>query len=450
MSSMLRRRVFVRRSAVALAAELLGKTTSPATAARLTGRTVDVALEARMAKLELAGEPVELLTYNDRFPGPPIRAAEGDRLRVELTNALNEPTNLHFHGLHVPPGGNADSVFVQVPPGRRFRYELTVPAGFGGTFWYHPHVHGRLARQLWRGLAGPLVIDRPIDQALGLAAAEERIVVVKDIALAQGRPGGHTTGDWARGKTGSLILANGEPRPRLVAAVTPVRLRLINACNARTLRLVRDDGRPIVLIAHEGHLLEAPQSLEEIVVFPAQRVDLLLELEPGHELALLLRPYSSGARREPSHIETLLTLAGASSLRKAAMPQGLEQLERLDAGAATRRRSFKMAMAFMHPDGHPHHEPVRARLGETELWAIENVDTQDHVFHLHTWPFQIWRRDGMPPPYPAWRDTIGLGPGERVELLIPFRRHSGRSVFHCHIAEHGDAGMMGMVEVTPG
>lgn len=443
---MLRRRRFVGGAAM-LTAGLLGNAARPEATTSGAARTVDVALEARTTKLELAGQRAELLTYNGRFPGPLIRAAEGDRLRVELTNALDQPTNLHFHGLHVSPEANSDNVFVQVPPGGRFRYELTVPPGFGGTFWYHPHAHGRLARQLWRGLAGPLIIDRPIDHAAGLSAAEERIVVVKDIALFEGRPRAHVTGDWARGKSGPLVLANGELRPRLVAKTSPIRLRLVNACNARTLRLARDDGRPIVLIAHEGHLLEAPQRLSEVTVTPAQRVDLLVELEPRQDLTLLLKPYASGARREPSRVETLLTLAGAPDLRMIVPPERFESSERLDAGRATRRRSFKMAMAFMHPDGHVHHEPIRARLGDTELWAIENVDTQDHVFHLHTWPFQVWRRDGAPPPYPAWRDTINLRPGERVELLVPFRDFPGRSVFHCHIAEHGDAGMMGIVEV---
>lgn len=414
--------------------------------ARVT-RTIEVTLTARRTTVELAGRWAELLTYNGRFPGPLIRAAEGDLLRVELANGLDEPTNLHFHGLHVSPGGNADNVFVQVPPGGSFRYELMVPAGFGGTFWYHPHIHGRLARQLWRGLAGPLIIDRPVDRSAGLRDLDERIVVVKDIALFEGRPGVHVTGDWARGKTGPLVLANGELRPSLSLRTSPFRLRLVNACNARTLRFARDDGRPILLIGHEGHLLEAPVSLSEVTVTAAQRVDLLVELEPGQALALLLKPYASGARRAPSRVETLLTLSGASDLRVVARPDRFDALERINAGMVTRRRSFKMAMAFMHPDGHAHHEPIRARLGETELWAIENVDTQDHVFHLHTWPFQVWRLDRAPPPYPAWRDTINLRPGERVELLVPFRDFAGRSVFHCHVAEHGDAGMMGIVEV---
>jgi FtsP/CotA-like multicopper oxidase with cupredoxin domain len=412
-------------------------------------RVVEVELEASPATLALGGKPVRLLTYNGRFPGPLIRAREGDLLRVALVNRLDEPTNLHFHGLHVSPEANGDNVFVEVPPGGRFVYELTVPAGHGGTFWYHPHRHHHLARQLWRGLAGPLVIDPAREGSPELAAADERIVVVKDLSVGDdGLPAPHATGDWARGKTGRLLLVNGAERPTIAARSSLVRLRLVNACNARFLRLARADGRPLCLIAHEGHLLEAPRGLPELVVAPAQRVDLLLELGPGGPLTLLVKPYSSGARRDPPSPRPLLTLSPPAAHAPVPLPARLAEVERLDPESATVRRSFRMAMAFLAPDGQGHLEPIRARLGDIELWEITNVDTQDHVFHLHTWPFQVWRRDGAEPPYPAWRDTINLTPGERVELLVPFRRHAGRSVFHCHIAEHGDAGMMGIVEVA--
>jgi FtsP/CotA-like multicopper oxidase with cupredoxin domain len=408
-----------------------------------------VALEARPAELEVAGERARLLTYNGRFPGPLIRAAEGDRLRVTLANALDEPTNLHFHGLHVSPEGSGDNVFIEVPPGGRHTYELVVPAGYGGTFWYHPHAHHRLARQLWRGLAGPIVIDRPLERAiLELAAADEHVVVVKDLAIQDGEPAAHTTSDWARGKTGRHVLVNGMPCPRLKARASLVRLRLVNASNARMVQLARGDGRPLQLIGHEGHLLEAPQALERVLVTPAQRVDLLLPLEPGETLQLLHVPYNSGANRLPALPELLLELAPPAVATPAALPARLDSVERLDPAAATTRRRLRMAMAFMTPDGHPHLEPIRLRLGDLELWEIENVDTQDHVFHLHVWPFQVWRRNGVETPYPAWRDTINLRPGERVEILIPFRDFAGKAVYHCHVAEHGDAGMMSIVEVV--
>jgi FtsP/CotA-like multicopper oxidase with cupredoxin domain len=409
---------------------------------------VEVELEARAADLEIGGEPVRLLTYNGLFPGPLLRAREGQLLRVSLRNALDEPTNLHFHGLHVSPEGNSDNVFRELAPGAEATYELTVPEGHGGTFWYHPHRHHSLAKQLWQGLAGPIVIDPLVPPAPELAAAHEHVVVVKDLTIAGGLPAPHSTGDWARGKSGRFVLVNGQLRPTLEARSSPVRLRLVNACNARMLLLARGDGRPFQLIALEGHLLEAPQPLTEVLVTPAQRVDLLLELVPGERLTLVHKPYNRAARREPSSIEPLLDLAPSAAPALRPLPGQLRLVEPLEPGMATVTRRMRMAMAFMTPDGEHHMHAIRPRLGTVEHWRITNVDTQDHVFHLHTWPFQVWRRNGEPPPFPAWRDTINLRPGEEIELLIPFRRYAGKSLFHCHIAEHGDAGMMGIVEVV--
>lgn len=440
------RRTILRGAVGLLAAR--ATSTSVASPSPAPDQTIDVTLEARPATVQLDGQAVELLTYNGGFPGPLVRAREGERLRVRLVNRLDEPTNLHFHGLHVSPAGNSDNIFVEVPPGEAFLYELTVPVGYGGTFWYHPHRHHHLARQLWRGLAGPLIVDPATAPPPWLAAADEQVVVIKDLSVVDGQPAPHTTGDWARGKTGPQLFANGAIRPVIAAGSTFVRLRLVNACNARILRLARADGVPWRLIAHEGHLLEAPRDMAELVVTPAQRVDLLLGLEPGVPVQLLARPYNSGARRDPSAPEELLTLLAPAGPGLAPTVGPMAEVAWLDPESVAVRRSFRMAMAFLTADGHGHMEPIRARLGDLECWEIRNVDTQDHVFHLHTWPFQVWRRDGAEPPYRAWRDTINLTPGERVEILIPFRDFAGKSVFHCHIAEHGDAGMMGIVEVT--
>jgi FtsP/CotA-like multicopper oxidase with cupredoxin domain len=437
------RRRFLERCAAISTCGIAG---SMAAVARQSSAPGEVELEAGEAIVELAGVPARLLTYNGLFPGPLIRAREGQRLRIRLTNRLAEPTNLHFHGLHVSPTNNHDNVFLDVQPGQTFTYELTVPAGYGGTFWYHPHRHGRLARQLWQGLAGPLLID-PVSAPATLSGIEEQVVVIKDISITAGRPEPHRGADWARGKSGRIVLVNGQVQPQFRPRDSLVRLRLINACNARMLLLARADEVPLQVIAHDGHLLEAPQPLEEVLLTPAQRLDLLLALDREGAVELLHKPYNRGAQREPSRAAPLFSVRPQVRSAPRAWPARIGPVERLDVKDLAVRRSFRMAMAFLAPDGQEQLAPIVARLGDLELWEITNVDTQDHVFHLHTWPFQVWRRDGLAATEPGWRDTINLIPGERVELLIPFRDFAGRSVFHCHIAEHGDAGMMGIIEV---
>ena len=129
------------------------------------------------------------LAFNGRIPGPTIRCTEGDRIRIHFTNGSSHPHTIHFHGMHVPPTGRADNSWLHVPPGETFIYEFEVPRGGAGTYWYHPHAHGTLARQLWAGLSGQLVVDGPLERMPELAAVDERIVLLRDLALdEQGRP----------------------------------------------------------------------------------------------------------------------------------------------------------------------------------------------------------------------------------------------------------------------
>jgi FtsP/CotA-like multicopper oxidase with cupredoxin domain len=395
--------------------------------------------------------PVEILAYDGLFPGPVLRWREREPFRLSLRNGLDEPTNLHFHGLHVPPTGNADNVFVSVDPGRSFAYELTVPPGHGGLYWYHPHPHGthRLAAQLWAGLSGAIVIESPLDADPALAACDEHVLLVRDFTVADGRPAPARKLDWVRGRRGEAVLVNGVARPRLPVRAGTARLRLVNASNARHLRLARGDGEPLRVIALDGRFLEAPAAVPDLLVPPAGRAELLVPLYSAEPLDLLMLPYNRGSVREPSAPEPLLTLL-PSGAPPVPPPDRLAPVDRLDPSRATARREIVMGSGVIgrgvHAGGQ-HHPSFTVRAGAVELWEVRNVDVQDHVFHLHTWHFQVWRRNGRPPAFPAWRDTIDLRPGDRLELLVRFDDYRGPSVYHCHIAEHGDSGMMAVFEV---
>ncbi len=258
---------------------------------------VEVEIEARPARIGLAGRPTSLWTYGSSIPGRTIRAREGETLRLRFTNRLPEATNLHFHGLHIPPTGRADNIWLEIPPGERFDYEFTIPKGEAGTYWYHPHLHGSIARQLWAGLAGALVLESPLDAMPELAAAEDRIVVLKDFALTGGQPAAHRALDWIMGKEGDLILVNGLRHPVLRAKAASLRLRLINASNARYFNVALEGGRPLHLIATDGHFLERPVALESVLLPPAARADVLVRFADETPLRLIDLPYDRRAGR---------------------------------------------------------------------------------------------------------------------------------------------------------
>jgi FtsP/CotA-like multicopper oxidase with cupredoxin domain len=131
------------------------------------------------------------------------------------------------------------------------------------------------------------------------------------------------------------------------------------------------------------------------------------------------------------------------------LPRALATLPDLRPENAAARRRVTMAMFFMNGRPFdPRRIDGRGRLGDLELWQVENVGTMDHPFHLHTWYFQVIARNGQPEPFRAWRDTVNLKPGDRLDLMVPLVDYPGRTVYHCHIAEHGDKGMMAVLEVA--
>ncbi len=227
-------------------------------------------------------------------------------------------------------------------------------------------------------------------------------------------------------------------------------LRLVNASNARYLLLGRADGAPLHVIALDGRFLPSTIATPEVLIPPASRAELLVPLS-GEPLDLLLLPYNRGSVREPSRPEPLLTLEPHRTYPALPLPSALAPVPVLTPDTATGLRRIVMGSGVMTgATGHTAHMPASFTVpaGAVELWEVHNVDVQDHVFHLHTWHCQIWRRSGEPPPFPAWRDTINLRPGERALILIRFDDFRGRSLYHCHIAEHGDSGMMAVLEVV--
>jgi len=133
----------------------------------------------------LAGDRnANLLAFNGQMPGSRLEAKPGDTVQIRFTNRLNQPTNLHYHGLHISPQGNADNIFLSVPPGERLTYEFTLPADHpAGTFWYHPHHHGHVAEQLFGGLAGLFIVRGELDELPEIKAAQEAFMVLQDFDI---------------------------------------------------------------------------------------------------------------------------------------------------------------------------------------------------------------------------------------------------------------------------
>lgn len=197
-------------------------------AERPRDESVHIALEMEEREVPVAGLSARLRTHNGRFPGSTLRLREGERVELELSKRLSEPTNFHLHGLHVSAPGWDDNVVRHVGRGRRPATRFTVPRESAGTYWYHPHVHKIVWKQLFYGLAGAIVVEGAADAAL--RGLPEQVLVLKDLELqADGCIASHTRTDRMMRCEGSLLTVDGAERPCPQVPGGLDRLRLLNA-----------------------------------------------------------------------------------------------------------------------------------------------------------------------------------------------------------------------------
>lgn len=429
---------------------------------------LEVDLTAHSTSLSLAKRRANLLAYNQQVPGPRLEVWPGDQVKIRFTNTLSEPSNLHFHGLHLTPTGEADNPLRMVAPGKTATYRFTVPSDHrSGTFWYHPHHHGNVAGQVFGGLAGLLVVRGEVDKIPEIQAAQEAFLVLQDFDLdrrGQLRQPMPMFRMW--GREGSLVTVNGQKAPTLpVPKGGLLRLRILNASPSRSYRLQLKE-HPWHLMATDGGALSEPVEIENWVLTPGERAEFLIPgNRPEGTYELVSLPYDRGfaSMRQgmmdhapeltgPIPIATLTYEKGAS----APLPKQLIPVETLPEPTVTRE------FVLDHGIDAKTHQPflingqafdlnrvdVRAKLGTVEDWWIINKAGLDHPFHLHTNAFQVISRNRKPEPFRAWKDVVNVRAYEMVQIRIPFRDFAGKTVFHCHVLDHEDMGMMGIVEMS--
>jgi bilirubin oxidase len=391
--------------------------------------------------------------YNGSSPGPTIELWEGQHARLRFENRLPQDSTVHWHGLAVPSDQDGNPMD-PVRPGETRLYEFHVPAGSAGTYWYHPHAHGTTLEQVARGLAGPMIV-RARDDALGHIA--EQTLFVTD---------GHFDA------TGGGLRVNGLLRP--VHATAPgatERWRIVNATAGRYFRIALEEHE-FTLVGTDGGALAAPiEGLREILLAPAQRVEVIVNVRPfpGASYRLLALAHRPGAMAMPvSRSESLLVLAAGTGRIEAPIPipATLRAIEALAPTGTPQRVELgeRLAMGGGMGAGMMSRFLINGRTfdmdrvdlvsvqGRVERWDIVNRTSMDHPIHIHGTQFQLLGRESAgvatPAPYRAWIDTVNVPPGQSASIAV---RHAlpGKRMFHCHILAHEDAGMMGVLDVRP-
>lgn len=440
--------------------------TPPAARAQSTPRI----LRAAPSRQSLVGErypATAVWAYDGKVPGPVLRYRQGERLRIAVENALDAETTVHFHGIRLPNAMDGVPHLTQPPIARnggKFLYEFDLPDA--GTYWYHPHLGS--PEQVARGLYGALVVE----EADPPGVDRDLVWVLSDWRLDREARNVEDFGAFMdashAGRIGNSVTVNGALRESFeVHAGERIRLRLINASNARIYGL-RFDGHGPWVIALDGHPTEPHQPLENrIVLGPAQRADLILDCSgaQGRSYPIIDDFYRRRAYRlmdvryseapaiaratppvprlapnpvahpEPGEAERHRVVFGGGMM--GAMPSQREH-----------RGQFWTVNGRPVPE-HDHRHPPLLTLARGRSYVLELVNDTSwhHPIHLHGHVFRVLSRQGTPNPRAEWGDTVLLDADSRAEIAF-VADNPGDWMFHCHVLEHQATGMMAVLRVA--
>lgn len=427
-----------------------------------------------------AGSAVATMGISADYLGPVVRVRTGETFAFRVENKLKEETTLHWHGLLVPSevdGGPHNTI----APGGVWTPELSIkqPAA---TTWFHPHPHGNTAPQIYGGLAGMMIVSDGGDAERGLPHSyglDDLPLVLQDKRFARNGELSYRPDmmDIMHGFQGDTLIVNGAIRPLAKVPAGFVRLRLLNTANARTFDLAFSDGRSFFVIAGDGGYLAEPVEVKRLLIAVAERYEILVNFADGRAVDLVtgpnpdegmmmgMRNSRSGGRETFMRFEPAPDLSSQVTRR----PRQLAVLDQPDPSiAATRRRFTLDGMMGMGMGGRgrgtgmSHMMGINgrsyamdridftARLGTSEIWEVFAPDMA-HPFHVHGARFRVLSNDGRKPlaTQSGWKDVVRVV--DRAELLVYFENPAPVKMplmYHCHILEHEDNGMMGQFAVA--
>jgi FtsP/CotA-like multicopper oxidase with cupredoxin domain len=426
-----------------------------------------IELDMREGTSELvAGRRTRTWGFNGAHLGPTLRASRGDVVSPRVTSSLPDVSTVHWHGMHLP--AEADGGPHQtIEPGETWAPRWTIDQA-AATLWYHPHPHGDTDEQVYRGLAGMFIVDDPVAGRLPLPrryGVDDIPLIVQDKRFEGDGELSLSSGAISPiGRLGDTIVVNGTADPHLDVTTTAVRLRLLNASSARSYDFGFADGRAFELIATDGGLLGAPERLERIQLSPGERAEVVVGFRPGERAVLRsFEPDLGGTdffnARFAGGDDTfdILELRAAEELDESPpLPARLVAQEAPDVARARVRRFELSGSSSING-----RELDMARIDQTvpvdtpEVWEVENRAGIPHNFHVHDTRFQLLEYGGESPP-PELRgpkDTVAIPPDTTVRLAVRFADYTDSHMpymFHCHLLQHEDRGMMGQFVVTRG
>ena len=410
---------------------------------------LEVSMRAKTSTKKYPGaKPSEVWTYEGSVPGPLLEAKAGDQLVVHFQNDLPEATTIHWHGVRVPATMDGTHLMqAPVEPGQGFEYSFALKDA--GLFWFHPHMRSDV--QVEKGLYGAILVRGAGEPSVD----HETVLVLDDVRVNADGTFPELLDDESKmmGRQGNVLLLNGVSGPEIpMQSGALERLRLVNVANGRFFNL-RLEGHTFHVIGTDGGLIGQPWDTETLLMAPGERYDVVLipNGEPGATLTLWNDPYSRGHDSAAAAPEALATvrLGADAALPGRTLPSAFPEVEKLPTAAADipvllgEKLDAKGEVVFtINGQAYPDVPPVLAANGSIRTMGVKNESDMDHPFHLHGFFFQRQGDTGTLKN----KDTIIVKAHESMDLTARFDE-PGKWMYHCHILEHAEGGMLGELDV---
>ena len=418
------------------------------------------------AVVNVAGKEVVTTVYNGLLMPPLLRVQPGDQVRLQLRNDAAQSANIHYHGFQVTPLGSGDNVFLAITPGTTFSYDFEIPADHApGLYWYHPHIHPKVNHQIAAGQSGGIIVGNILAPFPQLAGITEHVLLLKDTKIRDGQvvrnpdPSGPTT-----------RTINGLFKPR--SHIQPGELQFWRIANigANIYYKLTLEEHVFHVIAQDGNLKNRQVRRKTLLIPPAARYEVLVRGAKPGRYRLMAERFSTGGDEYPGQRLATVVSEGPRVANLIPVPTSFPAVPDLRLAPIARKRVITFANAdnstnpaeqfTINGKFYDHNRiDTTVQLGGVERWTIRNKADELHVFHIHQTDFQVVAINGKRRRFTGYQDTVNLPaatrkngrlvPGE-VTVIIPFTNPLmvGQFVYHCHIVQHADQGMMANIQVV--
>lgn len=401
-------------------------------------------------EIEAAGQEVRGRSFNGQLIGPTLVIKPGETFKLKLLNQLSESTNLHFHGFHVSPQRPSDEVVhLEIPPDKAFTYKVTVPPEHDqGSFWYHSHNHYSSEGQVFGGMSGVALIGTP-QIPPGITVTADRVLALKDFQVVDGEiPRKNIDSNEKTTRT-----VNGLLEPHIAAAPNSTEMWHLANVGADIFYKVELAGHRLFVLDEDGN----PSQLgfqSSLVLPPGKRFDVLVQFGGPASYALKTLPYNTGKSGDEYPEATLATVdvsgqAGkgqgslspgtAKGFPSTPVPLRVKTLKENEGGNVftINDKVFK-----------PNRIDDEVQLGAEEDWLFKNETEEQHPIHMHQDDFWVIEENGQRVTPNGQQDTVIVPPKGSIKFRIKWEDFTGEFVYHCHILNHEDHGMMAVVKVS--